>query len=580
MSTANKLVTKLEGFRRRNENDQNYVNKDIYRMFYTRDIYYIAYNNIKSNDGAETKGSDGTSLHGFSETWIDEFIASMREESYRPSPNRTTYIPKQDGSGKMRKLSFPNGKDKIIQECVRMILDCIYEPTFSNLSHGYRPNRSIHSAIAQVETWRSTTWLIEGDIAKCFDQVDHRVLETILRERISDERFIRLINKLLRAGYLDTDLSFTSSKLGAGQGSQCSPIIANVYLDKLDKFMEEIIVRESKGKHRKINPEYQKLQRQLKKAEAEGSKESIKSINKRLNNILSVDVMDASFVRVRYVRYADDFLVGVIGNKALAKSLKQEISDFLKITLKLSLSNEKTKITNAKHSEAKFLGFRITKTKSYLRVFMDVEKLIQKLIDNGMCNSSGYPIGMKKKIHLPVQDILKHANDVLRGLLSGNQGCHNFWQAARIQYIIKFSTAKTIARKFDISMKAVFKKYGKLLTIRYLNPKGELKERSLAMFRSLKRNKDFFKNWMIKLKEHVVISYDVRNPLAKTCYVCESSQDRKMFHRKKKGLLKKPYSLIELVMLRINRRQICLCATCFTQVSNGELECNQIYSSY
>ena len=127
---TNKLTTKLEGFRKRNTDNPNYINKDIYRMFYTRDIYYIAYNAIKSNDGAETTGSDGTSLHGFCENWIDEFICSMRDESYLPNPSRTTYIPKQNG--KMRKLSFPNGKDKIIQECVRMILDCIYEPSFSD----------------------------------------------------------------------------------------------------------------------------------------------------------------------------------------------------------------------------------------------------------------------------------------------------------------------------------------------------------------------------------------------------------------------------------------------------------------
>jgi group II intron reverse transcriptase/maturase len=580
MSTTNKLVTKLEGFRQRNTDKPHYINKDIYRMLYTRDIYYIAYNNIKSNDGAETKGSDGTSLHGFSETWIDEFIASMRDESYRPNPSRTTYIPKQDGSGRMRKLAFPNGKDKIIQECIRMVLDCIYEPTFSNLSHGYRPNRSIHSAIAQVETWSSSTWLIEGDISACFDEVDHRILESILRERINDERFIHLINKLLRAGYLDTDLSFTGSKLGAGQGSICSPIFANIYLDKLDRFVEEIITRETKGKDRKLSPEYQRLRYQLRKAEASGDVESAKSITKQLNLMPSIDLMDKNFVRVRYVRYADDFLVGVIGDKALAKSIKQEIGNFLKTTLKLRLSDEKTKITNAKHGEAKFLGFRITKPKSHLRILIDMNKLIQKLIDNGMCNGDGYPIGMKKKITLPVQDILKYANDVLRGLIYGNQGCHNFWQAARVQYIVQYSTAKTIARKFDISMKAVFKKYGKYLTVEYFNPKGKLKVRSLAMFYSFKRSKVFFKNWILKLKEHAVVAYDTRNPLASNCYICESSHNRKMFHRKRKSLLKTPYSLIELVMLRINRRQICLCGTCFTKVSNGELECNQIYSSY
>lgn len=571
---STKLTIKLEGFRRRNSDNPTYINKDIYRMFYTRDIYYIAYNNIKSNDGAETQGSDGTSLHGFSESWIDEFIASMRNESYRPNPSRTTYIPKQNG--KMRKLAFPNGKDKIIQECVRLILDCIYEPTFSDLSHGYRPNRSIHSAVAQIENWRSTTWLIEGDISACFDEVDHRVLESLLKERINDERFLRLINKLLRAGYLDTDLSFVGSNLGTGQGSISSPILANIYLDKLDKFMEDLTFRESIGNHRKQNPEYARLRYHLKKAETNGDTELIKSFNNKLKSIPSTDVMDENFVRVKYVRYADDFLVGIIGNKALASRIKQEIKDFLQVTLKLRLNDDKTNITNAKHSEAHFLGFRITKFKSFLNILMDTDKLLRKLKENGMCDENYFPIAMKHMLTKPIQVIIKQANNVLRGLLYAQQGCHNFHLGWRIQYIIQFSTAKTIARKHDQSMKATFKQFGNNLNFAYRNPKGITKEISLALFRSFKRNKDFFKIWIFKLKEHVVVSYDTRNPLAKSCYICDSSLDLKMFHRKKKSLLKSHVLHIVKEMLRINRRQLCLCSTCFVQVSNNELEFNQL----
>ena len=579
--TTTKLTTRLEGFRKRNSDDPNYINKDIYRMFYKEELYIIAYNNIKSNDGAETTGSDGTSLHGFSQAWIDEIINSMRDESYQPNPSRTTYIPKQDGSGKMRKLAFPNGTDKLIQECVRIVLDCIYEPTFSNLSHGYRPNRSIHSATAQVGTWKGTTWFIEGDISSCFDEVDHRILERILRERISDERFIRLINKLLKAGYFDTELEFHKSKGGVNQGSICSPILANIYLDKFDRFMEEIINRDTQGAYRKQNPEYAKIRYQLKKAKAAGDVETIKSLNKKLNNMISVDAMDSNFKRVKYVRYADDFLIGIIGNKAFAKQIKQEIADFLGTRLKLRLSDHKTKITNARHDEAKFLGFRITKDKvhSHIKILIDIKEIIRRLHEKGFCDKSGFPIGVKKVFNKTIQDIIRHGNNVLRGLLTNLQGCHNFWQAARIQYIVKFAIAKTIARKYRISMKKVFKTYGKRLTVNYINPKGELKEISLALFRSFSRNKVFFKNWIIKLKEHVVITYDTRNPLKKHCYVCEGSQNRKMFHRRKKSLIKKPYPLIVTAMLHINRRQICLCEKCFSQVTNNELECNQISAS-
>ena len=340
--------------------------------------------------------------------------------------------------------------------------------------------------------------------------------------------------------------------------------------------MEDLIIRETRGEYRKQNPEYPKLRRKLKKAETNKDVNAIKSITKELKSISSVDVMDAGFTRVKYVRYADDFLISVIGDKTLAKTIKQEISDFLKTKLKLRLSDEKTKITNARHEEANFLGFRITKLKSFLNILMDTDKIIRKLKDNGMCNEFGFPIAMTKMQNEPIQDIIKYANQVLRGLLYGNQGCHNFCKGWRIQYIIQYSTAKTIARKFDISMKATFKKYGDSLNVVYKNSKGIDKQISLAKFRSFKRNKDFLKNWIFKLKEHVVASYDTRNPLARNCYICDESQNSKMFHRQKVSLLKTPYLHIVKEMVRINRRQVCLCPTCFMQVTNNELEFNQI----
>lgn len=354
-----KLTTKLEGYRTRNSVNHCYINEGLYRMLYDRDIYYLAYNAIKSNDGSETQGGDGTSLHGFKEEWIDDIILSLRDESYQPLPNRITFIPKKNG--KMRKLSFPNGKDKLIQEAVHMILESIYEPSFSNLSHGFRPKRSIHTALGQIESWNNSSWLIEGDISACFDEIDHRILEDILRERIHDERFVRLINKLLKAGYFDMEHQFHNTKQGAAQGSTCSPILCNIYLDKLDRFMESIIERDTKGNYRKQNPRYASLRYQLNKAIKSHDIPRIKQLLGELKVTSSVDPMDNSFLRVKYVRYADDFLVGTISDKAYAKSLKQEIKEFLISELHLRLSDDKTKITNAKHDKAKFLGYLITK---------------------------------------------------------------------------------------------------------------------------------------------------------------------------------------------------------------------------
>lgn len=284
----------------------------------------------------------------------------MRDESYQPQPNRTTMIPKRNS--KMRKLSFPNGKDKLVQETVRIILECIYEPTFSDLSHGFRPKRSTQSAIAEVETWKGTIWFIEGDISTCFDEIDHRILETILRERISDQRFIRLINIILKAGYFDMQHILQGTKTGNAQGSCCSPILCNIYLDKLDRFMENIIKMDTTGSYRRQNPDYAKARYQYKKAVSNGSDpKTIKHLKDEMKNLPSSDRHDPNFRRVKYVRYADDFQIGLIASKAYAVNMKQKIKEFLKNELCLRLNDEKIKITHAADNEVTFLGYIIHK---------------------------------------------------------------------------------------------------------------------------------------------------------------------------------------------------------------------------
>jgi group II intron reverse transcriptase/maturase len=462
-----KLVERLEGYRRRNNANHCYVNGDLYRLLFDRDLYIIAYNSVKSNDGAETSGADGTSLHGFCEEWITELIASMRDESYQPQPNRTTMIPKRNG--KMRKLSFPNGKDKLVQEVVRIILECIYEHTFSNLSHGFRPKRSTQSAIAEVETWRGTIWLIEGDISACFDEIDHRTLETILRERINDERFIRLVNKILKAGYFDMHHICHGTKTGNAQGSCCSPILCNIYLDKLDRFMENIIEMDTSGSYRGQNPNYAKARYQYKKAVSNGNDpKTIKHLKCEMKNLPSGDTYDPKFRRVKYVRYADDFLIGLIAPKAYA--------------------------------------------------------------------------------------------------------------VARIQYIVQFSIAKTLARKFDISTTKVFVRYGKALKVSYQNAKGKACSVSLALYKSFARKKDFFAKIKSAVKSFFFLPiYSLMNPLARVCYICGNPHSNvSMYHRKTKKKLNKPYSPIVTVMLTINRRQIPLCTLCFADVETDRFQINQL----
>lgn len=577
-----RLPDKLEGFRMRNTNNHGYRNKDIYRLLYEPEMYIIAYNNIKANDGAETAGADGTSLHGFSQAWVEGIIAAMRDESYQPLPNKIQWIPKSNG--KMRKLSFPNGKDKLVQEAVRIILECIYEPTFSDKSYGFRPGRSVQGAIAEIETWRGTVWFIEGDITACFDEIDHRILENILRERIDDERFIRLINKLLKAGYFDMHHGSQKNTSGTAQGSTSSPILCNIYLDKLDRYMEMVIERDTRGKRRKANPAYDQAKYQYRKAQSAGvNPKMLKALKQAQQALPSGDPGDPDFRRIHYVRYADDWLVGIIGPKSYAKALKEEIRVFLWERLRLRLSDEKTTITHARKEKASFLGYYIKKGYPHrpfdaaIRIFMNVDGLLKKLAANGFCRKNGYPMGVARLQNKPVEEIILYGGQVLRGLLYQQQGCADFYKGGRIQYIIQFSMAKTLARKLDTSMKKIFKRYGKALEVSYVNAKGKERTRKLPLFSTFSRQRDFFQNTKAGTEDEAGVVLQTRNPLAAHCFICKTlSQAVSMFHRRTKRKLDEPYQPIIKLMLQANRRQIPLCPECFKRATNNSIHLNQL----
>lgn len=566
-----RLLQKLEGFRKRNSSNPKFINKDIYRLLYDENIYIIAYNAIKSNHGAETVGADGTSLNGFCMEWVYEIISKLRNESYSPLPNKTQLIPKKNG--KMRKLGFPNGKDKLLQEAVRIILECIYEPTFSDHSHGFRPKRSTHTAMAQIENWHGISWFIEGDISACFDEIDHRALEKILRERIADERFIRLINKILRAGYFDMKHEFHRTDSGTPQGSTCSPILANIYLDKLDRFMSEMAEHENLGKCRRKSSAYTKIQYKIQKLRnAEYSIENgaqIRKLVKIRKSHPSVDMFDPKFRRLRYIRYADDFLVGVTASMQYSKSIRDKIKQFLQETLHLRLNMEKTKITHAHNEKAFFLGYFIqrgnkaSRNKGNIRISSNINGMIQKLHQNGLCNSDGFPNGITQFIPLPPEKIVKYGNQLLRGLVNQAVGCINFHECARIQYIIQFSIAKTLARKYDISLKKVFTKFGSSIKVDYLNERSKKRSTQLALYPNFKRRRKYFYNLLTASKALYAPIYNPFNPTKQPCTLCKTMTDNiRMFHRKPINLISRPNTQIIEYMIRINRRQIPICKIC------------------
>jgi group II intron reverse transcriptase/maturase len=331
----------------------------LYRQMFNRELYLTAYGNIYSNQGAMTPGANEETADGMSEEKIEQIIGLMRNERYRFSPARRIYIPKKNG--RLRPLGLPSWSDKLAGEVVRLLLEAIYEPQFSRWSHGFRRNRGCHTALRNIQnTWTGTTWFIEGDISDCFGSLDHEILLRILAEKIHDQRFLRLIRNMLKAGYLE-DWEYRDSLSGCPQGGVVSPILSNVYLDKLDKFVEqELIPQYTRGTRRKCNPEYDRIQYQRARARKRGDRAAARDLEKQLRSLPASDPMDPGYRRLKYTRYADDHILGFIGPKAEAEEIKAKLAKFLRETLGLELNQQKTLITHARSQHARFLGYDIT----------------------------------------------------------------------------------------------------------------------------------------------------------------------------------------------------------------------------
>ncbi|PFT93481.1 group II intron reverse transcriptase/maturase, partial [Bacillus thuringiensis] len=326
--------------------DESYRFERLVRNLYNEDFYFRAIGKLYANSGAGTVGSDGTALSGFSNKDIVKIIEQIKNETYEPTPLRRVYIPKKNG--KKRPLGMPNFKDKLVQEVIRLILEAIYEPIFKDSSHGFRPKKSCHTALNDIDiTFTGVKWFIEGDIKGCFDNISHHILLKLLERRIKDEKFIRLINKFLKCGYME-DWVYHKTYSGTPQGGIMSPILANIYLHELDKYVENLQSGFEKGTHkRKTNKEYSRISSKLhrrrvkyKKSQDDETFKEIKTLEQELLKIPFYAPNDESYRRLRYVRYADDFLIGTIGSKEDAERIKRKVGKFLKEELDLELSEE------------------------------------------------------------------------------------------------------------------------------------------------------------------------------------------------------------------------------------------------
>lgn len=488
--------------------EAGYQYKRLYRNLYDPEFYLLAYENIQAGQENITQGTDGKTIDGMSMIWIEKIINTMRNFSYKPAQAIRIHIPKADG--KTRPLDIPSFNDKLVQEVVRMLLSCIYEPTFSDWSHGFRPGKSCHTAIGQIrKECNATKWFIEGDIVG-FNDNNHHVLIGILKERIADEQFIALIWKFLKAGYMEYK-DFRKTYSGTPQGSIISPMLSNIYLNKLDKYMEEFAAHFNKGSRRKDNKEYRHLmdqKRWLKKQkyskeewlavpEQERSVilEKIKEIDVQLEKTSSVDDMDEGFRRLCYCRYADDFLCGVTGSKREAEDIKKDIGIFLKEKLCLELSDTKTVITRGT-DKAEFLGFEICTNKrrdskaiggsqrpckGNIKVFVPKEKWLRRLLDYGALKIK-YVDG--KEVFEPIHrnglvnnddlEILNQYNSEIRGIYNYYCIADNVSVLNDFYNIMSYSMYKTYAAKYKTHISNIRKKYGvQRFAVPYSNKSGK-----------------------------------------------------------------------------------------------------------
>jgi group II intron reverse transcriptase/maturase len=435
----------------------------VYRSLFNPELYRLAYANLYSNQGAMTKGVTEETVDEMSLAKIDSIIEEIRHERYQWAPVRRTYIPK--ANGKMRPLGIPTWRDKLVQEVIRLILETYYEPQFSDSSHGFRPERGCHTALNMVQrTWKGTKWFVEGDIKGCFDNIDHSVLLKILRARIQDGRFIALVEGLLKAGYLE-DWKLNRTYSGTPQGGVVSPILANIYLTELDRFVTKELVPEfTKGAKPKSNKEYERLRSRSKKAKARGDMESARKWAILAREHPTRDTADPGYRRLKYVRYADDFLFGLIGTKAEAEAIKQRVKTWLTENLKLELSAEKTLITHATEDRAKFLGYEVgaMRSESKPAVNGNIELRIPdaKLLEI----ENRYKRGPKAHHRAEIVndsdfDIVAKYGAEFRGLVQYYKLARNIRKFGKVERTIRLSLLKTLANKLRTTVKDVWVRY-------------------------------------------------------------------------------------------------------------------------
>ncbi len=579
----------------------------LFRLMECPDLWERAYTEIASNRGALTRGVNENTLDGFSVERVTDIIARIMEGTYRFSPVRRVYIPKPNG--KQRPLGVPTADDKLVQGVVKLLLELIYEPVFSPRSHGFRAGRSCHTALTTTQdTWTGMKWLVDVDVVGFFDNIDHGILLDLLAKKIDDKRFLRLVEGMLKAGYME-DWTFNATISGTPQGGVVSPILANIYLHELDEFLTGMKARCDRGKRRAENPRYGSLTRSIykrrcridrllaegRKAEVEEVKQKIRELETERSFMPSKDGFDPNYRRLLFCRYADDFLIGVIGSKAEAREVMREVTEFLRHHLRLDASTEKSKVSKASDGTV-FLGYvvktitgnRRRRTRLGRRVTLsrDPGDRIHLRIPHDRLvrfnQRKGYgDLGQLQALHR------RHLIDssMLEIVLAYNaemRGFANYYRLAycakyslrKLCYLWQISLLKTLACKLRLSVNQVANRLrtGKGLAVRFT---VDGKERVVEVFdlKHLDRLPKLGRAVDLWPSSHFTKARsDVLNRLhARTCEYCGATDQPCEIHHVRKLADMKGTPLWQQVAAARTRKRVVLCRPCHKALHAGTL---------
>lgn len=571
----------------------------LYRYLLRPNIYFVTYKNLYANNGAATKGVNEDTADGFSEAKIDSIIKALADETYQPMPVRRTYIQKKNNRKKLRPLGIPTFTDKLVQEVLRMILEAVYEPIFLDVSHGFRPKRSCHTALKQLRReFNGTRWFVEGDIKGCFDNINHTVLVGLLSNKIKDARITKLIYKFLKAGYLE-NWQYHKTYSGTPQGGIISPLLANIYLHELDKFVMKLKSEFDTPGVGQITPEYRELHNEIKrlshrltKVTGEEREMVLTKYKPKRQKLMTIPCTAQTDKKLKYVRYADDFLIAVKGNREDCQWIKSKLAEFIGDTLKMELSEDKTLITHSSKC-ARFLGYDVRVRRSgkikrggpghvkmrtlnggvELLVPLN-DKIRQFVFTKGVAiqkeDGSMFPVHRKYLVGLTDLEIVSVYNAELRGICNYYGMASNFCKLHYFSYLMEYSCLKTLASKHKTSLSKIIDKFsdgtGKW-GVPYETKMGS-KRRYFANYADCKGKgsaTDYISN------AAVVYGYAVNtleNRLkAKVCELCGTTEsDHYEVHHINKLKNLKGKERWEIAMIAKHRKTLVVCRDCHRSI--------------